>query len=350
MRARARSRVGASPVRRRIAIALALLLAASAAQAYIPSAGRVLGAVARHNKLVGRAQALRLDVAMHHVGVPAPGDEAGDATPLGASEAEVIGRGVLITHPSGLARLELRGAGDLVERHVLLAGEHLASRNGEPLADARDFLPPLFLLQTDSALALRVGLEAIGADITAIGLAPCGEGDCYVLGDPRRVPPPREIVAPFGNDDADATDPIAPPPPGDVSASPFGDDLPVRQVVTADPRLVDGPRASLWVDLESYEARRIDLRSGVVVWLGPVVNFGRVSAPSWYQVDEPGKPSVRFDVTGATAVDAPAAAFSRSWLQSSSPPPAPGTFETRGGEVPSPGLGGESEPLPRENH
>ncbi|MEZ4219136.1 MAG: hypothetical protein R3E88_21915 [Myxococcota bacterium] len=321
-------------MRRPLAVAAALLVAAAAAQAYIPQASRVLAAVARHNKTVGRAQSLRFEVSMRIVGAgPGAAGTAADASAdgAGASPGDVIGRGVLVTHPSGLARLELRGAGGLVERHVLQAGEHLAVRNGELLASPREFLPPLFLLQTDSTLALRAGLESIGAEVDAIGLAPCGEGDCYVLGDPRRVPPPRELPEPPEDDPDDAGDGLA-----DVAASPFGDDMPVRDVMTADPLLADGPRAALWVDLASFEPRRIDLPTGVVVWLGPVANFGRLSAPAWYQVDEPGKPSVRFDVVGASAVDAPAAAFSRSWLESPIVPATPGAGVAPGdAEAPS---------------
>ena len=294
------------------------VVAPAPADAYIPPASRVVGAVARHNKAVGRSKALRFEVSMRQV------------SGARGEPSEPIGRGVLVTHPSGLARLELRGANDLVERHVLQAGEHLATRNGEPLQRPREFLPPLYLLQTDSSLALRTGLEALGAQIDAIGLAPCGDGDCYVLGDPRRVPPAFEPPLPEeepGDDAPDAAGGV------DVAASPFGDDLPVRRLVTADPLAGDLGYAALWVDLATYEARRIDMRSGVVVWLGPTVAFDRVQAPSWYQIDEPGKPSVRFEVLGVSPVDAPAAAFSRSWLG------GPVVAPADGGELPSPTSG-----------
>ena len=288
----------------------ALALVVGSASAFIPKAGRVLNAAAKQNKLAGRAQPLRFELVMR--------DPAG----------EPIGRGTLVTHPSGLARLELRGAAGLVERHVLQAGEHLAARGGERLASPREFLPPLFLMQTDSLTSLRTGLSELGADIESIGLSACGESDCYVVGDPARVPPPWEPASSEPVTEAERA--LAKEL---LEGGGFADE-PVLEVDTADPRLREGPFATLWIDLVSYETKRIDLRSGVVVWVGPPRVWGRVQGPSWLQIDEPGKSQVRFDVLEIAPVEAPAAAFSKSWLY------AP---------VIGPGMGGEDTGAAAEN-
>lgn len=267
-----------SRARRILGLALAGLVLAVAADAFIPRAERVVRAVADRNDDAGRALPLRLDLVLR------------------IEESDPIGSGTLVTHPNGLARLELRGAGDIVERHVLQGGEHLAMRNGERLREPRAFLPPLFLLQTARALDLRSGLEQLGADLDSIGLAPCGESDCYVIGDPARVPPPLE---PPTEDDS-GVDPL--------TGAPFEPVPPARFIV-------DGQYATLWVDLVTFEPKRIDLRDGVRVWLGPPAAYGAVQLPSWIRIDEPGKRPATFDVMAVSPVDAPAAAFSRSWLE-----------------------------------
>jgi hypothetical protein len=292
-----------------VVLSLAGLVVGVAAHAFIPKASRVIRAVAERNADAGRAKALRLDLVLR------------------IEDSDAIGNGILITHPNGLARLELRGTGDLVERHVLQGGEHLATRNGERLAEPRAFLPPLFLLQAEDEIALRSGLAQLGADLDAIGLAPCGESDCYVIGDPARVPPPFE---PRRGERAlagmEAVDP--------VTGAPYE---PVPPPDRPDPLVLDVERATIWVDLVSYEPKRIDLSDGVRVWLGPAATFGRVQLPSWIRIDEPGRRPATFDVVTVSPVDAPAAAFSRSWLErpvSPRTPPAETAPGTLSGENP----------------
>ena len=296
-------------LRRATGLGLAALLVSVAADAFIPDAARVVRAVAARNEDAGRAQPLRLDVVLR------------------IEESDPIGSGILVTHPSGLARLELRGANGVVERHVLQGGEHLAMRNGSRLREPRAFLPPLFLLQADHELELRSGLGQLGANLDSIGLAPCGESDCYVIGDPSRVPPAYEPAAPEGSDgEREAVDLL--------TGAPFE---PIAPASLGDPLTVDGQRPSIWVDLVTFEPRRIDLRSGVRVWFGPPAQFGRVTVPAWFRIDEPGKRPATFDVLAVSPVDAAAAAFSRSWLEQPveqvSPPAetAPGPLS---GEIP----------------
>ena len=158
-----------------------LLLAALAgvAQGSVPTAERIETAIAQTNVSSGRVQALRLELSLQI------GDRPAVAT------------GVLVSHPTGLARLELHGAGDLVERHLLQGSELMVSRNGRLIDEYRIFLPPLFILQADSVLTLRAALESFDVRVDVVGLADCGEADCFVLGDPtREVPRPEPPVMP----------------------------------------------------------------------------------------------------------------------------------------------------------
>ena len=87
------------------------------------------------------------------------------------------------------AGLELQGAGGMVERHLLQGSELIVGRNGEVLSEHRAFLPPFFFLQAESPATLRAALTSFDVLIDVVGLAQCGEADCYVLGDPMREIP-----------------------------------------------------------------------------------------------------------------------------------------------------------------
>jgi len=271
-----------------VALSVVVLLLAFSAQAFIPLAERVVRAVAARNAKAGRTQPLRFDLALR------------------IEESDPIGTGTLISHPTGLARLELRSTGGVVERHVLQGGEHLAMRAGERLREPREFLPPLFLLQAGRELDLSSGLAQLGADLDAIGLAACGESDCYVIGDPARMPPPMPRPMPPGMEGAALAG---------MEGPESGDGPEFMPVSREDSLVVDPQRATIWIDLVTYEPKRIDLRNGVRVWFGPSASFDRVQVPSWIRIDEPGKRPATFDVMAVSPVNAPAAAFSRSWLE-----------------------------------
>ena len=102
-----------------------LFIASSTSHAYVPRPNRVIDAVASANKDGRRVRALRYQVNLR----------IGDGPAVAAGE--------LVSHPTGLARLELRAAGGLVERHILLGDQHSASRNARLLVRPRAFLPPL---------------------------------------------------------------------------------------------------------------------------------------------------------------------------------------------------------------
>ncbi len=134
-----------APSRRHAALRLgwvALLLGvAFGAEAVIPEAGRTMKAIAAVNRASGRTEAIQLELTMR-IGGEAP-----------------VAKGELISHPSGLARLELRGFEGRVDRYLLSGDELLGAKNGRPLPEPRPLLQPFFLLQPDSETTLRAAIE-----------------------------------------------------------------------------------------------------------------------------------------------------------------------------------------------
>lgn len=281
-------------VSRRLAAGIAasaLLVLPAVVHAVIPKADRIARAAAKANKAASRSQALQIDLTLRVAG------------------REPIGSGKLVTHPTGLARLELRDAADRRERHLLLGTEHSASRNGEELEEPRAFLPPLFLLQVSSPTTLRQALADFGLDLQAAGLAPCGTALCYVLGDPARVvPPPAD---PAGSVDAAGAE--ADRAGAEQKKEPRRDGFFFETMSEPD------PPPTVWIDSQSFEILRIESRSGVAVDFGPRADFGEIRFPGHIVIHEPQRDPVRFDIQGVTAVNAPAAGFSRDWLLA--PPP-----------------------------
>ena len=280
---------------RRVVAVLALFgVVAPGLHAYVAPPKRIHAAIAETNKADGRNQAIRLELSMQI------GERTGVAT------------GELISHPTGLARLELVGVGGLLERHLLQGSERSATRNGTPLDDARVFLPPFFMLQADSGVTLRAALTSFGIAPDAIGLAPCGDEDCLLIGDEdRRIPrpDPRNLRG-LEDESTDAGTGItlAPEPP------------PIAPSPQPAPGTV-WPR--VWVETRTYEIRGYDDALGSHVRLGPLVSFGKLRVPSWISVEEPGRVTARFDVVNASQVVAPASAFSREWLFAAPEGPLP---------------------------
>lgn len=263
-----------------LGIGLCLAIAAApAAGAFIPEARRIARATTRANVADSRTQALQLDLTLR------------------VADREPIGTGTLISHPHGLARLELRDAAGRVERHLRVVRDHTASRGGREIERPRAFLPPLSFLQVDSADTLEQAFADFGLDVDAAALAPCDESICYVLGDPSRVGPPGE------------------PPRPDPSQPLHSDELRAEMDLT--------PRPTVWIDARSFEIVRMVSAGGMVVRFGPLVDFGGVRFPGSITIEEPGREIVRFDILGVTAVNAPAAGFSRSWLLTPPEDPPP---------------------------
>lgn len=240
-----------------------LLVPALAARAFVPNPNRVAIAIARANIKADRDQSLRFQVAVR------------------IGDGPVVAQGELETQPSGLARLELRGAKGLRERHLLHSGGHTAGRNGERLDEPRAMLPPIFLLQADSMRSVMSSLESFGIDPMLVGLAPCGEENCYVIGDPTRVAAPASAQLETGPSGA------------------FG---------------------SFWVEKESFEARRMRSSGGTRVEFGRGADFGKIRAPAWFEVREPGRDPVRFEIQGVSASRLSPAEFSVEWVLESQAP------------------------------
>jgi len=232
--------------------AAAWLVSLGPAVAGTPSSDKLAGAVAEANRKAGRAKPLLLDVSLR----------IGDAPPSAT--------GTLATHPTGLARLELRGS-DGLERHLLQGNRYAASRDGEILAAPRPLLPPLFLLQEDTGAALRSALASFGVAASEIGLGLADERDCYVIGGRKQQVP----------------GPIAPNVP------------------------------LLWVELGSFEIVAVDRADGVRYRFGPAGKFDGVVIPRWIEILTPGESPARLEIQRVAKANAPAAAFGQEWLSGS---------------------------------
>jgi hypothetical protein len=265
------------------------------AQAFIPAADRTLTEIARVNRVSGRNKALQLDVTMR----------VGDRAP--------IAKGQLISHPSGLARLELRGFNGRVDRYLLSGQELLGAKDGRRLIRPQPLLQPLFFLQPSSSATLRAALESFDILSDTMGLAPCGDQDCFVIGDPR-------LAAPLADHNAYANTALSP-----VLGDPLEADSDYGLAETrgsgvdrlAGPELSGamGPQLPrLWVDTEDLQVRRIDRADGVFTIFGPIVSFDKLMHPAWFEVHEPGEEAIRFQVDRVVQVNAPATAFSQKWL------------------------------------
>lgn len=343
--------------------AAALLAGGLPAAGAVPSPDRIADAVAETNVSAKRGQPLRLEV---HVQI---------------GERPSVASGILLTDPAGFARLELRGADGLVERHLMRAGQTRASRNGARLDAHRFFLPPLYVLQAKDGGALRALLEGLEVLVDSVGLAECGDDDCLVVGDagreiPRRPAPPilgldryeaalalradeeaaeaagmtleewQEISAaqelgesealPIGElaSESDAegetaagegapgrTAEIGPVAPG--VAEPSESD----HLASEDPP--PGVLPGLWVDRTSFSIRGMDASGGTRIRLGPGVTHGGVRVPAWIYIEEPGREAVRLHVVAAAPAAPAPDAFDPAWLS-----PAEG-FEAP--ETPLPG-------------
>lgn len=246
--------------RRWSAAAAAVLLAmvsAHASRGAIPSAEKIANAVAATNRHSGRTSPVLLELNLR------------------IGQGEPVATGVLASHPTGLARLELRGHGGFVERHLLQGNAYSASRDGRLLPSPHPFLPPLFFLQATSGAALRAALDSYGVASGPAVLGRVANRDCYVFGGR----PPR-----------------------------LGAGGPQRTV------------PSLWVDMETYEVVQIDRPDGVRFRFGPPTRFDGIQAPGWIEVLVPNQPTARLEVVRVAPATAPAAAFGSHWL---SAPPSP---------------------------
>lgn len=236
---------------RRALVVVGAALCAVVAHAAIPTAAKVERAVADANRSAGRSGPLLLDVRLQIAG--------------GGASAT----GVIATHPTGLARLELESGMGFTERHLLRGTEYRASRDGQTIDDPHPFLPPLFLLQAGSGEALGAALASLGMTADSIVLGRLGDRDCYVLG-------------------------------GRAARGEQG----------AEPLL-----PSLWVDIQSYEPIRMVGADGTEYRLVDVQSFKGIRMPRFVEIDPPGPLRARLEVLGARQADAPAAAFQPEWLQ-----------------------------------
>lgn len=264
---------------------------ALAVRALIPEADRVTRAIALANREAKRDQPLQLQLAVRIAGGP------------------VVAQGELETQPNGLARLELRGAEGLRERHLLHSAGHYAARNGQRLEEPRALLPPLFLLQMDSLQSVESSLEGFGINPRLVGLVRCGSENCYVLGDPTRVAPPPEP-------EEEPTDESAGQATGEP---PLGEAKEAAKAPPASTPLHGNAEVfgSFWVEKESFEPRRLRSPGGTRIEFGAVATFGSVRLPTWFEIWQPQHDSIRFEIQGVSASRLSPGAFSTDWVMES---------------------------------
>jgi hypothetical protein len=228
--------------------------------AVVPNGEKVAAAAASANERAGRALPLWFEVTLR--------DLAGSA----------LASGVLASHPTGLARLELvghpEGGTSFVERHLLQGDGYRASRDGALVERPLPLLAPLFLLQTPSGEALRAALSSFDVAVDDVVLGRVGEHVAYVIGG-------RQPRGPDGSED--------------------------RQ-------------PSLWVDQDTFEVLRIDSANAGRVEFGTYMDFEGIQAPAWIQIEGSGHPPLRLEVDRVAPANAPAAAFAVEWLLA---PPSP---------------------------
>jgi hypothetical protein len=273
------------------------LLSSPRASAFVPNANRTMKAIAKVNRASGRTNAIQLDLTMR----------IGDQKPIAVGE--------LISHPTGLARLELRGYGGRVDRYLLSGSELLAAKDGQHLDRPQPMLQPFFLLQPATETTLSAALKTFGVQSEWIGLAPCGEQDCFVIGDPRLAvaPPVSSLGLPSSEQDV-LDDPL-----GELGSG-AALDGPLAGPVLALPE--DGLIPRIWVDTRELQVVRIDRKSGVFIIFGPIKSFDKLKVPAWFEIHEPGAPVIRFEVDRAVEVNAAPQAFSRKWLMAPVEEPA----------------------------
>ncbi|MCH8083251.1 MAG: hypothetical protein IH885_03345 [Myxococcales bacterium] len=230
--------------------AVALCIGVTSASAAVPSAEKIADAVAETNRLSGRSVPVLLEVTLR----------IGDGEP--------VATGVLASHPTGLARLELQSRRGFVERHLLQGNSYTASRDGQLLKRPHPFLPPTFFLQAESGAAFRAALASYGVASGEVALGRVADRDCYVFGG--RLPRGAE----------------------------------------GEERMLP----SVWVDMETYQIVQIDRPGGVRFRFGPMKAFEEIQAPSWIEVVAPDQPDARLDVVRVVPANAPAAAFGMDWL------------------------------------
>jgi hypothetical protein len=335
--------------------AVMILLLAAPADSFVPRAERVVSAVTKSNKKGHRTSALRVEIALR------------------IDDGDVVAKGELISHPTGLARLELRTPAGLVERHLMLGTEHRAARNGKILPSPRAFVPPIFFMQASSDAVLDAALDSFGVEAKLVGVAPCGRNDCYVLGDPERAiaRPHREVASvveftrieipedpdPVAEDAED--DEIEPDdsdredlgPPAELAEGSIDGAEEGAQVIEIEEEIssvviIENMFASVWFESEGFNLVKIRSSEGVEFEFGPVIAFSkRLRFPEWWTIAEPGKPVVRFEVSQVSSVTAPGGAFREEWMLAPAPVPAPAPDDD---SAPGSGLGSGLDESPPE--
>lgn len=183
-----------------------------------------------------------------------------DVTVRRAGVEEPLARGTLLASPDSRARLRLRHRRGFEERQLRRSGGLSGARDGVLLDRPHPLLPPFWVWQARTGSRLLAELGELGGDPGRVAMGYDGAHDCYVLG--------------------------------------------------------GRPGVSFWVDQDDLVVVRIDAAGGVTYRVGPTMGPDKgVRVPAWIEVEAPGLPPTRLEVTGARPVTPDAGAFAPAWLE-----------------------------------
>jgi hypothetical protein len=214
-------------------VLLTFALAVSNAErvrAWIPEPESAWGMIAQSNSAASRTRALALDIA------------------LAGADGAVVATGTVRLEPNGRARLGITFADGTVEMHERTPIDYQATRAGTRVEKPLRLIPPIALLQVDTAQAVSDALRTIGGDPRLVDLGMEGAHDCWVLG---------------------------------------GRDMGSFE---------SNSRVSLWMDQESQQPVRIDDGSGTQYRFGSPKKGEGIRFPAWIDVRTATSPSWRIDV------------------------------------------------------
>ncbi len=240
-----------------LASGCSLAFFAQPADAFVPSAQRLVGGMVEVNRDAQRNQSLRISFSLHQI--------------KGAQD-QVLGEGEILANPSGLSRLEIRLANGNLERHLLRGNQYLVSRDGQRVSNPNRYLLPIPVLQAGKEERLRYVLRSLKVSPENSALMRVDGEEAYFLGK-------RSM--------------------GELSVN------------LAGPEETGG----IWLAVEGLYPLKMRLDQGSIHFLGPELHWGEIRLPSYIDLEATDGIKYRIKIENAEPTDAPAQIFSADWLQ-----------------------------------
>lgn len=230
---------------------------ATTTQAYVPSAQRLTRGMAEANRAARRNQSLQLSFSLHQI------DGAQD---------RILGKGEILSNPSGMSRLELRLGDGRVERHLLRGGQYLVNREGEKVSDPNPYLLPIPLLQAGNEETLRYVFRSLKVPVESSVLTRVDGEDAFFLGN--QAGPGRSL---------------------ELAGS--------------------GESGAIWLAVQDLYPLKLRLGQGSVFFVGPERKWGKTRSPSYFDLVAQDGIKYRILIEKVDSVPAPAKMFNTDWLQ-----------------------------------